>query len=114
MDIPVDQMLQAAAAVSVGVVAAVVLVSAPASPAQLSAPGGVHSAAPAGTSQHQRAKPTLPAAPGSLPAVPGALKAVPPGHRALAADPPGHHAHADPPGQHPSTDALRARASVGP
>jgi len=69
-----DQMLQAAAAVTVGVVAAVVLVSAPASPAQLSAPGGIPSAAPSATSQ---GRPALPVAPGSLPAVPGAPK-VPP------------------------------------
>ncbi len=66
-----DQVLQAAAAVTVGVVAAAVLVSSPASPAQISAPRGINPAPAAGPSQHQPANPALPVAPGSLPAVPG-------------------------------------------
>lgn len=79
-----DQLLQAAAAVTVGVVAAAVLVTNPASPAQLSQPrvgGGLNSAAPAVSGQNEATKPVVPAAPVSLPGmspvVPSAPKLAP-------------------------------------
>jgi len=79
----VDHLLQAAALVTVGVVAAGVLVTNPASPAQLSQPNGrssINSGAPAGSGQDAVKQLVLPAAP-SLPVVspvvPTALPNVP-------------------------------------
>lgn len=77
----VDQVLQAAAVVTVGVVAAAVLVTNPASPAQLSqpnGPGSINSATRAGAGSGQDAVKhlTLPAAP-RLPVVSTAVPNVP-------------------------------------
>jgi hypothetical protein len=76
----VDQMLQAAAVVTVGVAAVAVLVANPASPAQLSQPNGrgsINSAAPAGSGPDAAAKHlVLPSAP-SLPVVSTAVPNLP-------------------------------------